>query len=112
MRIRRTTVLAMILALSLLPVSEGRAQSATDDQQLHALLDNYATAVDTLDPNLIGSIWSHSPDVSSSTREEPPSASIKSVTISTKILWAYSPGANSSWRNPLFTRMATPHGPK
>ena len=64
MRIRRTTVLAMILAVSLLPVSEGRAQSATDDQQLHALLDNYATAVDTLDPNLIGSIWSHSPDVS------------------------------------------------
>ena len=64
MHIRRTAILTLLLVLLLAVSGAARAQPTTDEQQLRTLLDNYMKAVNTLDPGLIDSIWSHSPEVS------------------------------------------------
>jgi hypothetical protein len=47
MHVRRAAILTL-LPLLLAVSSAARAQSSTDEQQLRAVLDNYAKAVDTL----------------------------------------------------------------
>ncbi|HKD60858.1 MAG TPA: nuclear transport factor 2 family protein [Terracidiphilus sp.] len=42
----------------------GGQAAASDEQQLRALESNYMKAVDTLDPELISTVWSHGPGVS------------------------------------------------
>ena len=61
---RRSTILILVFALFLAVSTAFGAQSSTDEQQLRTVLDKYAEAVDTLDADLISSIWSHSPEVS------------------------------------------------
>lgn len=69
MRFRMTfavwAALPLIFVLAALHLAQAQpAAASSDDQQLRALLTNYVKAVDTLDPNLISRIWSHSPDAS------------------------------------------------
>jgi len=64
MNFLRTALLPLLFVMFLAVTTPARAQSTSDEQQLRAVLDNYTKAVNTLDPDLISSIWSHSPDVS------------------------------------------------
>ena len=64
MQFRGRSILTLLIALLLTLTCMAGAQSGTDEQQLRDLLDNYMKAVDTLNPDLISSIWSHSPEAS------------------------------------------------
>jgi len=61
-----TVRIALVVAILYFIPAHAKAQASTrrDTAAIHHLIEQYATAVDTVDPNLLSQIWSHSPGVS------------------------------------------------
>lgn len=64
MHVRRIVIPTLFIILCMVATGTAKTQSTSDEQQLRTVLNNYEKAVDALEPGLISSIWSHSPDVS------------------------------------------------
>jgi ketosteroid isomerase-like protein len=62
----RSLMLMLAVALFLPPAAAAQADSgpAADVLAIHRLIHRYARTVHTVDPELLGRIWSHSPEVS------------------------------------------------
>ena len=60
-RILLAAILCLIPAYAAAQTGTGPGR---DVAAIHHLIEQYAKAVDTVDPNLISQIWSHSPEVS------------------------------------------------
>ena len=60
----RVLLFAIFLLISACAEAQTDTGPAPDISTIHHLIDQYAKAVDTLDPKLISRIWSHAPEVS------------------------------------------------